>query len=384
MPKGGHPKPFLSPKNMKSPRLAYLLPLMSLLLALEAAAQTPTPTPVKVDDDVIKVESRLVVVPVSVTDESGNPVTGLTNGDFRVTEEGRVQKLESFGTADRVPLDIALLFDVSASTDKMFKFELDTAAKFLKDVMRSEDRATIYTIGMQPIQTQGRDTADRSVTSLLSLQPTKGATAFFDTVRAAAEYLRKNTPEGRRKVILVISDGEDNYSEAVQRAGRLTESKIVDGNGDPDYKKLGSVIAAAQERTKTAERARVVRALQDADTVFYSINPGGSSFQLNKISVFGQENMQRFAGDTGGTAFLPKFQPVDTKDNYQNENNARANSQALDRIFKQLSSELRAQYLVQYYSEADFPANKYVKVDVSVQNHGAVKVRAREGYFVKK
>lgn len=354
--------------------------------SLAAFGQQPTPTPkpkATPDDEIIKVNSRLIVVPVSVTDASGNPVVGLTDKDFRIVEEGKTQTVENFGTADRVPLDIALLFDVSASTDKMFRFEVDTAAKFLKDVMKPDDRATIYTIGMHPLMTQGRDTAENSVTSLMTLIPTKGATAFFDTIRAAADYLQKNTPEGRRKVILVISDGEDNYSEAIQTAGKLTERKLLDGEDDKSVRKGVSILAAAQEKTKTSERARVARSLQDADTVFYSINPAGSSYQLNKISVFGQENMQRFAGDTGGSAFLPKFQPVDTKDPYQNDNNARANTQALDRIFKQLSNELRAQYLIQYYSDAEFPLNKYVKVDVGVPTHAGVKVRAREGYYVK-
>src|SRR4051794_25924086 len=79
-------------------------------------AQTPTPKPTKEDDEVIKVSSRLIVVPVSVTDTQGQPVQGLTAADFRIAEEGRPQKIENVGTADAVPLEIALLFDVSAST----------------------------------------------------------------------------------------------------------------------------------------------------------------------------------------------------------------------------------------------------------------------------
>ena len=65
----------------------------------------------------IKVDSRLVVVPVSVVDPAGEPVLGLGLEDFRVSEDGRQQILESVGTAEQVPLEIALLFDVSASTD---------------------------------------------------------------------------------------------------------------------------------------------------------------------------------------------------------------------------------------------------------------------------
>jgi hypothetical protein len=93
--------------------------------------------------------------------------------------------------------------------------------------------------------------------------------------------------------------------------------------------------------------------------------------------------MQSFADQTGGTAFLPKFQPIDTKDGYQNSNNARKNTEILDRIFRQLANELRSQYLIQYYSESDFPLDKYVKLDVGVQNRRGAHVRARQGYYVK-
>jgi hypothetical protein len=93
--------------------------------------------------------------------------------------------------------------------------------------------------------------------------------------------------------------------------------------------------------------------------------------------------MQKFAEDTGGTAFLPKFLPIDTKMTYDNEGNSRKNGELLDRIFRQLASELRSQYLIQYYSESDFPLNKYVKLDVAVPGRAGARVRARQGYYVK-
>ncbi|MEQ1646268.1 MAG: VWA domain-containing protein, partial [Pyrinomonadaceae bacterium] len=286
---------------------------LSLLLTAASfvSSQTPTPKPVT-DDEVIKVDSRLIVVPVSVTDATGQAVTGLTAKDFNITEEGRQQTIESVGSADVVPLEIALLFDVSASTDPMFRFEQETAAKFLRDVMRADDRATIFTIGQKPLLVSGREPADKAAESIFRLEMTKGATAFFDTIKFAADYLRKNSPEGRRRVVVVISDGEDNFSDGVRVAQRAIEGRIVDNKPekqDKELEKLGTRIAQAQEIAKTDERLRVLRSLQDADIVHYSINPAGSSYLLNKISVFGQENMQVFSNETGGTAFLPKFSP---------------------------------------------------------------------------
>ena len=102
-----------------------------------AAGQTTTPTPpIQEEDQVVKVESRLVVVPVSVTNAAGDPVMGLTAKDFSMAEENRPQTIDSLGNADSVPLEIAILFDVSASTDSMFKFQQETAAKFLQEVLR--------------------------------------------------------------------------------------------------------------------------------------------------------------------------------------------------------------------------------------------------------
>src|SRR5688500_3098094 len=138
-------------KNLKPQQYFYFFALITIF-SLSIFAQNPTPTPAVVDDnEPIRVSSRLVVVPVSVTDASGQPVLGLTEKDFFVSEENRPQTIERVSDADKVPLEIAILFDVSASTDAMFQFEQETAAKFLQEVMRPEDRATIFTIGERPV-----------------------------------------------------------------------------------------------------------------------------------------------------------------------------------------------------------------------------------------
>src|SRR5688572_18726348 len=102
-------------KNLKPQQFFYLFALITIF-SLSALAQTPTPTPAAVDDnEPIRVSSRLVVVPVSVTDASGQPVLGLTAQDFFVSEENRPQTIERVSDADKVPLEIALLFDISSS-----------------------------------------------------------------------------------------------------------------------------------------------------------------------------------------------------------------------------------------------------------------------------
>lgn len=353
-----------------------------LTFAFSVFSQTPTATPPPAEDDgeIIKVDSRLVVVPVSVTNSAGQPVTGLTAKDFRVLEENKSQEVAQVSDAEKVPLEIALLFDISASTDAMFKFEQETAAQFLRDVMRPEDRATIFTVGEKPILVQARDSSDKSAISVRTIQPTKQLTAFYDSVNIAANYLQTNAPQGRRKVIVVISDGEDTNSEGVLRAIWNAESKLPES---VQGKELREYRVKARDEAKIKEQTKVLKSLQNADTVFYAINPAGSSYQLNKISQFGQQNLERFANETGGTAFLPKFEPIDLKDSLQNSSNMKKNQSTLVNIFRQLANELQAQYLVQYYSDGSFPNNKYVKLNVNLTNPNSHKLRARQGYFVK-
>jgi VWFA-related protein len=359
--------------------------LSLFLIPLAMFAQTPTPTPKPADDDeVISVESRLITVPVSVLNTNGQPLSGLKLEDFNLTEEGKIQQIEQVGDAEKVPLEIALLLDISGSTDSMFPLEQQTAARFLQSVMKPEDRATIFAIGETPILVQSRETAEKSGESIKKLTPTKGFTAFYDTVSAAAKYLNKNSQPRSRKVIVTISDGEDTNSDGIRKAFAELYRTLGKKVNTLTTKELRDLIYNKRNEVRGREQAKVMQSLQNADTVFYSVNPAGSSFQLNKISVFGQQTMQSFADQTGGTAFLPKFLPTTLKEPSQNRFNAQYNEETLQNIFNQLTNELRSQYLLQYYSDGGFTDGKYVKLNVGLKNGKGLRLRARQGYFVEK
>jgi Ca-activated chloride channel family protein len=371
--------------KVKLLKLTAIFPLFFVFL-LSTFGQTPQETPpplIQDTGDVLKIESRLVVVPVSVLDANGQPVTGLTEADFRIMENRRNQEVAEVLDAEDVPLEIAILFDISGTTNSMFTFQQETAAKFLREVMRPEDRATIFTIGEETVLVQGRDTAERSIQAIKTIQPTKEFTTFYDTVKTAADYLETNAPKGRRKVIVVISDGEDTNSDGVRRGFQSVYASLGKELNTITTAKLRDLLDNKRTEIRIKEQAKVLQSLQNADTVFYSINPAGSSYRLNKISVFGQENMDKFASATGGTAFLPKFLPIDVKDVYQRESNIRRNTETLEGIFRQLANELRAQYLLQYYSDGDFTVNQYVNLNIGLQNPQNRRIRARQGYFVK-
>jgi VWFA-related protein len=325
-------------------------------------APKAAPTPVE-DDEVLRIDSKLVMVPVSVTDAKGLPVNGLKREDFTLEEESKLQEIAEIGVAEDVPLEIVLLFDVSASTDTMFKFEQETAAQFLANVMRPQDRASIFTIGEKGVLVQGRESAEVSAGSIKAIQPSRQYTAFYDSLIAATNYVKQNTPPNRRKVFIVISDGEDTFSSLTKQSEIDAYHALGDDLGQLDSKKLRKTIVKRDEARRKAQ-AQVLKALQNVDAVLYSVNPAGNSYHLNIMSVYGQQTMQRFADETGGTAFLPK------------------KAEDLAPIFRRISTELRAQYLLQYYTDATAPVGTFLKLKVATPKNPALRVRSRLGYFM--
>lgn len=327
---------------------------------------TPTPTPVPPpkdeDVDVIRVQSNLVMVPVSVVDTSGQPVLGLQVTDFRVVEQRREQQLTDLGNPDQVPLDIAILFDVSSSVSQkgFFQFQQRAAASFLRQVMKPTDRAAVLTIGKEPLLDAPLAPADAAALRIQQIPAatTPVPTAFYDTVSFAAKYLTEKSEERHRRVILVISDGDDNFSNLI-RDPPLAEVRA---------EQRGELTRASAKLSQDARRARAVaevqKAVQQADAAFYSINPGGPSVRLNMISTRAQNAMQAIADSTGGNAFVPDGE------------------QHLERVFNEIAAELRGQYLLQYYSNSQ-TGMEFRTIKVSIPARPELRVRARQGYYPK-
>ncbi|HKZ80336.1 MAG TPA: VWA domain-containing protein [Pyrinomonadaceae bacterium] len=325
---------------------------------------TPTPAPPKDEDfEVIRVSSNLVMVPVSVVDGQGQPVHGLQVNDFRLEEQGRQQQITEIGNPEQVPLDIAILFDVSSSVSQkgFFSFQQKAAASFLKQVLKPIDRAAVFTITDQPRLVQPLASAEIAAAKILTIPAATSPvpTAFYDSVEAAANYLIANSAERHRRVIVVISDGDDNFSNLVK------DLTVAEARAS----QRGDVTPAAARQMLQQRRGRAVaevqRAVQHADAAFYSVNPGGASVRLNEISTRAQNAMQSIAESTGGTAFVP-----------DSEND-------LERVFNEVAAELRGQYLLQYYSNSQSPAGQFRTIKVAVPTHSEVRVRARQGYYPK-
>ena len=327
---------------------------------------TPTPKPVEpeVITDVIRTNSNLVMVPVSVTDPQGQAVQGLKVPDFRLEEEGKQQEISGIGDPEQVPLAIALLFDVSSSTSQkgFFKSQQNAAATFLRLVMKPADKAAIFTITDTATMVQPLASAETSAAKMLTIPAatTPVPTAFYDTVSAAAKYLTKEAPSNFRRVIIVLSDGDDNFSSQIRDMAIAEARAQNNGQATPAGTRAG--LLERHQRAVTL----VQRDVQQADAIFYSVNPGGPSVKLNQIATRAERGMESIAETTGGTAFLPD------------------SDLDLERVFRQVAAELRGQYLIQYYGNAEASPGQFRRITVTVPTRNDVRVRARQGYYAKK
>ncbi|MGH9903638.1 MAG: VWA domain-containing protein, partial [Pyrinomonadaceae bacterium] len=233
-------------------------------------AQSPSEETIE-DDEVIRVTSNLVVVPVSATDAKGEPVRDLKVPDFRLEEEGRVQEIAQIGDPDQVPLDIAILLDVSSSVAERFEFEQQAAARFLKEVLKPIDRAAVYAIRERGQLEQALASAESATAKLTSIPAAKGPTptAFYDSVVGAAKYLAQNTPSRNRRVIVVISDGEDNFSDRIRESAVSEYVAASKAATEEEKQAVRKVRRRQQDDLHRKALADVQREVQRADAVFY-------------------------------------------------------------------------------------------------------------------
>jgi len=191
--------------TLRRPSLYWLASLLAaLVLFAPARAQEGDD-----DGDVVRVNTDLVVVNVTVTDGAGKYVRGLKRADFKLTEDGREQTIASFG-AEETPFAAAVLLDFSGSMETRVSMARAAAIRFL-DGLREEDVAAVYRFDSEIEQLQDYSPS-RDLAPLAFGMRAKGMTVLNDAVmRAAADLSRR--PE-KRRAIVVLSDGYDTKSSA--------------------------------------------------------------------------------------------------------------------------------------------------------------------------
>ncbi len=183
-------------------RLTSLLALM-LLAASSVLAQ---------DDDVIRTNTDLVVLNVTVTDKSGQYVKGLKKSDFKVYEDGveiKPEMIASFSLQES-PYAAVVLLDSSGSMEARFTLARSAAIRFL-DGLRDEDVAAVYRFDSKVERVQ-EFSGGRDLAPIAYAIRAKGMTTLNDAIVEAARTLA-DRPEAR-KAIVILSDGMDTFSKA--------------------------------------------------------------------------------------------------------------------------------------------------------------------------
>jgi len=303
------------------------------------ASASPTPKPKPKDDpDVIKIDSTLVPIPVSVVDGNGRAVTNLKTADFELRIDGQVVEIGEV-TRSETPIRLAMLFDNSSSVLIARDFEKEAAIKFFRRVIRPDrDLAALFSLSDYTRLEQPLTRDISLLTRAIELFPEpKGATALLDGIVEVAEYLKVSV--GRR-VIVIVSDGEDTYSdvkttlEGVVKSLQINDCQVfvVKTKDFENYKRTGIRGGNANIRTLAAER-----------------------------------RMIELAAQTGGAV----HSPIDEDE--------------VNEAFKEISAELAQQYMISYYpdDEAD-KRGEFRSISLAVKGRPNLSVRTRKGYYVPK
>jgi Ca-activated chloride channel homolog len=300
-----------------------------LLLACAAyAQQPPAQTQSTEPEATLKVDVKLVSVYVTVTDAHGAPVVGLQKENFLVQEDGREQRISVFDKESALPLSIALAIDTSLSTRHDLPLEQASAKRFVHTILRPVDALSVFSFSESVSQSPFGYTADlKRIDEGIDHIRLGAATALFDAVYVASRSLDRR--QGR-KVMVLITDGGDTISRI-------------------DYK-------------------GAARAAEEAEALVYSIivvpieNSAGRE-------IGGEHALIQLSEDTGGKYYY-----------------ATSMSQ-LDDVFRQISDELRNQYLLAYYPSQHTSNSQFRRIQVGVSgpaDAAAYHVRHRVGYYTMK
>jgi Ca-activated chloride channel homolog len=193
-------------RRKSTPFLYGLVLLLTILfLSLSTTAQESQGD----DDEVLRVNTDLVVVNVTVSERGGKYARGLRLADFKLLEDGQEQKISSFG-AEETPFAAAVLLDFSGSMEKRVSMARSAAIRFL-DGLRADDVAAVYRFDSEIEQLQDYSPS-RDLAPLAFGMRAQGLTVLNDAILRAAQDLSRR-PE-KRRAIVVLSDGYDTKSSA--------------------------------------------------------------------------------------------------------------------------------------------------------------------------
>ena len=199
--------------------------LVILVLSLSLFVQTTDSIRAQDGDDVVRVNTDLVVLNVTVTDKAGQYIPGLTISDFTIFEDGKqipAEVIASFGMHES-PFASVVLIDTSGSMDNRLSLARSAAIRFL-DRLRADDVAAVYKFDFKVEQVQEFSNS-RDLAPMAYGLNAKGMTSLNDAIFNAAKALAAR-PE-KRKAIVVLSDGVDTFSHVT--SDKALESALAIG-----------------------------------------------------------------------------------------------------------------------------------------------------------
>jgi Ca-activated chloride channel homolog len=274
----------------------------------------------------IRIDTTLVLIPVSVTDPMNRFVTGLEREHFKVFEDKVEQEVRQFSSED-APLSVGLVFDASGSMGNKLAKSRQAVAQFFKTA-NPEDEFFLVQFNDRPTLAVAFTHDTEQVQSHLTFTQSKGRTALLDGIYLAMNQMKK--AKNPRKALIVVSDGGDNSS-------RYTESEIKN-------------------------------AVREADVQIYAVGifePIGGRGRTPE-EMAGPGLLNEIAEQTGGRHF-----PVE-------------NLNELPDVAAKIGIELRNQYVLGYSPKNQERDGKYRRVNVRlVQPRGLPPLRAifRLGYY---
>ena len=269
---------------------------------------------------VFRKEVDEVTLHATVVDDKNHLVTGLDRSDFTVFEDGKPQQITSFRRED-IPVAVGIVIDNSGSMRDKRPAVNAAAINFVKS-SNPQDKVFIVNFNEDYFLDQDYTASVPKLKDALERIEARGGTALYDAVVASSDHLKKSGLL-EKKVLLVITDGEDNASqESLEQAIR----RLQEENGPTVY----TIGLLAEERSKRAKRA-----------------------------------LREMAEETGGIAFFPQ------------------GLAEVDAITQQIAHDIRNQYTIGYkptkpQSEGGF---RTVKVAADAKGYKKLQVRTRSGYY---
>jgi|SRR5579871_3267620 len=282
------------------------------------------------DEQTLRVNTTLVNTVFTVADRNGRGkfITNLKKEDFRIFEDDKPQAITNFSTETNLPLSIALLVDTSGSIRDKLALEQEAATDFFYAILhKGKDRGMVISFDSGvDVQQEFTDDPEVLAASIKKIRA-GGGTSLFDAVYLAVSERLSKEADNRRKVIILISDGDDNSSRISQ--------------------------------TETLEIA------QRYNVIIYCISTNQSAYFGGKDQVRGDNVLKKLSGETGGRSLFP----------------AKVTDMSQD--FRDISEELRAQYSIGYIPTRP-DDNTFRRLRIDVVSNRNYKARARSGYYSPK